>query len=437
MSKTLLFALLALCALPPASGQVSPERIAELERQLEEQRARNELQGVRLKQLEQTLASVIAAQAESEAAMETSRLESLVEEVLQHKLPSMSAPETGRSMFDVSGAARISFRSFGGTTVSTDESVELEHVFLRMTVTPDDRFTLQLTPAASHEGHVFVVEAFGTYEIAEALDITVGRFIAPFNGFHAWAFPSDSFIDPYAGPNAPKPFLYAPWWDEGLMLSGDLAFGDDDQHRFDYAGWVVNGMNPAGLAGVHKTSFGDNNENKTFGGRVSAALRLSDDAVLTVGFGAMGGKTDALDELDFWAITADADLRWGAFGLYVEYMHRPSEIRGTVIENPTVTLVQSSALSSVKLKISYRFLPELELFGYADQLWVRQPPRTGSQFSVFDLDKESFKIGTYVIGAKYDLTANVRLIFELGFFDKDPDLGKDIPFASVSALFYF
>ena len=63
MSKTLLFALLALCALPPASRQVSPERIAELERQLEEQRARNELQGVRLKQLEQTLASVIAAQA--------------------------------------------------------------------------------------------------------------------------------------------------------------------------------------------------------------------------------------------------------------------------------------------------------------------------------------------------------------------------------------
>ncbi len=429
-----LLALLSVGALTAQEGNTEA-RIKELEARLLEERQRNARQEERIKELELSLASVLSTQAETHAAIETSRLEGLVDEMLDARAP--AADRGGRRLFDVAGAMRISFRSFKGDTISTDESVELEHVLVRFTVRPDDRLTLQMTPAASHEGDVYLVETLGRYEMTDGMDLTVGRFVAPFNGFHAWAFPSDSFVEPYAGENSPKPFLYAPWWDEGLMLSGSVAFGDDDQHVFDYSGWVVNGMNRAGLDGVHKVAFGDNNHNKTVGGRAAASFRLGDDSLLTLGVGAMGGKYDAFDRLDFWAITADMELRVGPFDVYMEYFHRPVEISAQVAENPAVTLVEPSRLSGAKLKLSYRLMPDMTVFVYADRLWVRQPPRTGGQFSVFALDPETFSIQTYVVGLRYDFTANIRGIFELGYFEKDAVLGDDLPFAAISLVFYF
>jgi hypothetical protein len=282
-----------------------------------------------------------------------------------------------------------------------------------------------------------MLETYGAYAVAPELEVWGGRFLIPFTGIHSWAFTSDSFIEPYLGENSPKPFLYAPYWDEGILATGRIPFGCHDQHELWYAGFVINGFDALGMDGIHKRTIGDNNENKTLGGRVSATFRLGDETSLAIGAAGLTGKYDAFDELSFYAYEADVEFVSGPFSIYLEAFQRPTEIAGGVIENPAAFITEVARLSGLKVRPSVKLGSGITLFAQLDHLQVRQPPRFFGEFSVLELDDETFTIRTGVLGIKIDVSPHVRFVIEGGIFDRDPDLGPDIRYVAFSTWCYF
>lgn len=432
------FLFVVSCTTAAAAQEVTPERLARLEADLHAERTRNDAQARRIEELELTLVQVISAQdtARAEAA-DRSQLDRQIEEIVARRLPVTSPGDAAAPLFTVNGQGRFVVRAFDDDVISTDESFELEHLILYMELRPDERWRLRLSPGVSHQGAVYVLEAFAGWKPWEWMEIQGGRFLVPFNGTHAWAFASDSFLEPYLAENSPQPFLYAPWWDEGVMVSGNVPFGSEGEHAFYYAGYALNGFDALGLAGVHKRNIGDNNENKTLGGRVSATFRLGVSTRLVAGAAGLTGKYDAFDELAFYAVEGDVEFQTGPFSVYFEAFHRPTEIEGGVVENPAATVQEVSRLTGFKLRPSFRFAEIFTLFAQLDHLFVRQPPRTGGRFSVFDLGDEEFRIRTAVAGLKMDVAAHFRIVIEAGVFDRDSDLGDDIPFVALSFFTFF
>ncbi len=415
------------------------DRIKALEDALRAERDRNDSQAKRLQELELTLSSVLSAQAdEARGEKLEQEIQRVIDETVDERISSLRSAGSGDSTkLSISGQMRFVARFFSGASVSTDTSFELEHLIIQMNLRLDDHFRVKLSPGASHDGAIYALEAYGAYAFAPWLEVQGGRFLVPFNGVHAWAFPSDSFFEPYSRENSPKPFLYPPWWDEGAMVSGRIPFGPEDEHELFYAGYVINGFDEQGLDGIHKRTIGDNNKNKTLGGRVSGTFRLGDETQVTVGAAGMTGKYDAFDRRSFYAAEGDLEFSSGPFSVYVEAFYRPSEISGTVVENPAATVVDVAYMSGFKLRPQIRILPELAFFVQLDQLVVRQPPRSFGKFSVLELDNESFAIQTAVAGLKYDVTPHLRLMIEAGQFFRDSDLGPDIRYLAFSTLFYF
>ncbi len=423
-----------------AVGQdVTPERVQALENALRAERERNDAQARRIEELELTLVSVLAAQSEEVRAKEVeAEVERVIGSAIESRLRDIApAGKKTRGLFNVSGQMRFVTRFFGGPAISTDQSFELEHLIVQMTAQLDEQFSLKFSPGVSHQGGVFVLEAYGTYAFAPWAELSAGRFLVPFTGTHAWAFPSDSFIEPYLAENSPKPFLYSPYWDEGLILRGRVPFGSEGEHQLYYAAYALNGFDAQGLDGIHKRNIGDNNTNKTLGGRVSATFRLGDETHVAVGVAGLTGKYDAFDRLAFYALEADVEVASGPASLYMEVFYRPAEIAGTVLENPAVNFVDVAYLSGAKVRPAFKIADDLTLFAQLDYLQVRQPPRAGGQFSVLELENEGYVIMTGVIGLRFDVTPNLRLILEGGLFDRDDDLGDDIRFLALSAAYYF
>jgi hypothetical protein len=433
---TLCVAVFMACSV--VSGQdVSPERVKVLEDALRTERDRNDAQGRRIEELELTLASVISSQvAQSNQSAISTEIERLVTSTVDRKLQATRGRDR-LGKVTVNGQTRFSLRFFGGAEISTDSSFEIEHLIIEITAKVSDEFQVRLSPGTSHTGALYMLEAYGDYTVDPALEIMGGRFLIPFNGIHSWAFPSDSFIEPYLGENAPKPFFYTPYWDEGILVKGEVPFGCERQHKLWYAAYVINGPDALSLDGIHKRTFGDNNENKALGGRVSATFRLGRETTLAVAAAGIAGKYDVFDELAYYAIEADVELATGPFTFYAEAFHRPTEIRGDVIENPAASLIEVARLTGVKFRPEVRLLPNLRLFAQLDYLVVQQPPRMGGDFSIVDLEDESFAIRTGTLGLKFDVAPHVRLILEGGIFDRDDDLGPDITYIGFSTFYYF
>lgn len=414
------------------------DQVRDLERRLATERQKNEQQAQRIEELELTVVSILATQDARDEAAQAARLEALVDEKVAAGIAGLAPRQAdSRSPFRISGRGRFVTRVFSDDTISTDRSFELEHLILQVSADVGDGLSLHFTPAASHRGGLFIIEAHAAYQATDWLEITAGRFLVPFNGTHAWAFPSDSFIEPYLPENAPKPFMYAPWWDEGVMASGGLSFGAEEEHRFWYAAYVINGFDEAGLQGIHKRNIGDNNDNKTLGGRVSVTLSLGEDATLALGAAVLYGKYDAFDDLEFFAVEADLEFATGPFSLYLEVFHLPQEIQAPVAENPAFRHLDVARTTGVKVRPRVRVLDGLTLFAQADWLLVDQPRRTNGQFSVMALDDERFEIRRFVFGARIDLTSHLVLELEAGIFDRDAELGEDIRYLSASFLFWF
>jgi hypothetical protein len=429
-------AFLLLC-LGGFAQEVTPERVRTLEEALTAERARNDAQAQRIEELELTLASVVTAQAdESRQAALVQQIEKLGS-TFDEKLAQIRTRRDESDGVSVSGQMRFVLRFFDGADISTDRSFEIEHLIIQINLQLEEKVRVKLSPGISHQGAVYMLEAYGAYAAAPGLEVWGGRFLVPFNGIHAWAFPSDSFIEPYLPENAPKPFFYSPYWDEGLLGTGRFSFGCRDEHEFWYAAYVINGLDPLGMIGIHKTNIGDNNDNKTIGGRASATFRLGEQTTLAIGVAGMSGKYDNDDRDAFYAVEADAELVSGPFSVYLEAFARPAEITGTVVENPMAVITEVSHLFGFKLRPQLRIRPDLAIFAQLDHLEVRQPPRMGGQFSVLSLNDESFAISTAVLGIKYDVTPHLRLQVEAGIFDRDSDIGPDIRYFAVSMLTYF
>jgi hypothetical protein len=423
------------CASNPAGAQTPEERIERLERALEEERARGAEQADRIRQLELSLLTVLDAP--PAAGPDEAALEALIAEEVARATEDLRAPARDWPRIRTRTQARFVYRVFDGADISTDQSLELEHIIATLDIRLSEEFRLVFSPGVSHTGTVAILETYGAYRFADWLEVAAGRFIVPFTGVHAWAFPSDSFIEPYLAPNSPRPFLYSPWWDEGLMATGSVPFGSKDQHRFKYSAYVINGFDAQGLDGFHKRTIGDNNENKTLGARLSATFRLGSDASLTVGAAAMTGKYDSDDELSFFAVEGDIEVALGDFQLYGEVLYRPQEIEARVVENMDATLVEVARMLSIKLRPQYRITPSLAVFAQFDYLMVRQPPRFGGLFSVDALGDEEFTVRTALLGLKYDINAHLRVVLEGGIFARDSDLGPDIRFVALSLYYAF
>ncbi len=433
-------ALFAALLAPKVHAQESTEdRVAALERALTEERAKSEAQAERLKDLELSLAhlrgqqeaAVLAAVDQASLEAEIEKASNLIRESLRHDF----APEPSR--FSFRGQGRFVMRAFDGDSISTDQSFEIEHLLLQVTARLEDDLRVILTPGVSHSGSVAMLEAAVEYDVSDALTIVGGRFLVPFNGVHAWAYPSDSFIEPYQVENAPRPFMYTPFWDEGILAKGDLSFGAEGEHRFAYSAYVINGYSAEGLAGFHKRTIGDNNQNKTLGARISGTFRLDDATTLAVGLAGQIGKSDVDDERDFTSAEFDVDFTSGPFSLYGEAFHLAAEYEAGVLESPGATIVEVSRLSGIKLRPQWRLDDTFTLFAQADHLWVRQAPRSGGLLSVFDLEDEETAITTVIAGVKIDLSAWLKLRIEGGAFLRDDDLGADIPFVSLSLHYSF
>lgn len=421
-------------------AQTDPgQRLTEMERALETERNRNDAQARRIEELELTIASLVAHQDQIRAeAVTSAALESEVEAAIGRQLPTRTSKSaSGRDLVTFSGQGRFVIRAFDGDEISTDQSFEVEHLILQIQANLDDQWRLKLTPGSSHTGAVFILEAYAGYKPFDFLEIQAGRFLVPFNGVHAWAYPSDSFLEPYLAENAPRPFLYPPWWDEGVMVSGNIPFGTEGEHQFYYAAYVINGFDALGLDGVHKRTIGDNNENKTLGARLSATFRLGEATRLVIGAAGLTGKYDSFDDLRFFALEADVEFQTGPFSIYLEAFHRPTEVEAGVAENPAAEVIDVSRLTGFKVRPQWRFLEGFTLFAQFDHLMVRQPERTNGLFSVFALDDESFGISTLDVGVKIDVGAHFRVVIEGGIFDRDHDLGDDIRFVALSLYSWF
>jgi hypothetical protein len=420
-----------------AFAQDLEERVRQLEAALALERARGEAQAERLRELELTLVGMRAEQDRLVAEAVSGReLEEAIASLSARVRSSEPAARTSER-FRVRGQGRLVWRIFGGEDISTDQSFEIEHLLLVAEVDLDDDLRLVLTPGISHSGSVAILEAALEYDVLESLTLVGGRFLVPFNGIHAWAYPSDSFIEPYQVENAPRPFLYAPYWDEGLMARGRTTFGAREQHALAFAAYVINGYSAEGLAGFHKRTIGDNNENKTLGLRISTTLRLGDDSALSIGAATQVGKSDPKDERDFHAVELDLELVWGPARIYAEIFHLAAEFDAGVVENPSARVHEVSRLYGLKLRPEVRLSDLVSVFVQADHLLARQPPRTGGLLSLFDLGDEETAITTVIAGVKLDLTASVKLRLEGGAFFRDSDLGPDIPFFAVSLYYAF
>ncbi len=438
-NRTVLGVLLLLCSLVSLRGQDPADRLSALEVRLESESKRNDAQARRIEELELTLATVLTENEDLRVQLEANdqRLGIEIRRLTEERAPAASLDRRAQDRFRLHGQGRVVVRAFGGDDISTDQSFEIEHLILYMDLEVDEGFRLRLSPGISHDGGVYVLEAFAAYEPFESHELVAGRFLVPFSGTHAWAFPSDSFIEPFLAENSPSPFLYTPWWDEGLMATGRLSYGSEGEHELFYAGYLVNGFDALGLAGIHKRTIGDNNENKTLGARASTTLRLGETTKLTLGAAGLYGKYDAEDDLGFSAFEVDVEFRTGDLSLYLEAFARDAEIVAAVLENPAASVQEVARTQGLKFRPRYRLLEGLSVFAQLDFLRVRQPERQGNRFSVFDLSDEEFAIRTGIVGLEVELTAHSRLRLEAGIFDRDRDLGKDIPFLALSLFTSF
>ena len=429
--------LLGLSATTLVGQTTLEERVRNLESELATQKNLNQAQANRIQELELSLVSVLDEQSNQSMGPDARETDRLISQRIAELEESLKQPKPRRSSLRLYGQSRFVYRAFSGEEISTDHSFELEHMLISMDLTLSDDFALRFTPGVSHSGGVFILEAYGDAKLAEWLTIRLGRFLVPFNGVHGWAFPSDSFIEPFLPENAPDPFFYAPYWDEGLMLTGDFALNEEGSDRLWYGIYAINGLDRQGLAGFHKRNIGDNNENKTLGSRVSLSLSLNSDATLSIGGGVLTGRYDSEDRHDFFALEGDLELRWGDFRIYAEVMYREHELPSSVIENPSTQFVDVSRLLGFKLRPKLRFADGWTVWLQLDYLQVSQAPRMSNQVSAFRLKSETFAIRTAILGLQYEITSNLRVTAELGILLRDDELGDDIKFLAIGAAWTF
>ena len=184
--------------------------------------------------------------------------------------------------------------------------------------------------------------AFVDLRADDGFNVRVGRFSPSFGDFQLRHDPANHrTID--------KPLAYdmgrmlrlrewnmsvmpVPYIDHGLEISGTHWF--DDNVQIDYALYAVGGFRgPADAYDIDWTEsreparyYIDNNSVPTFGARLGLALRLSDDAALTVAVSGMYGFYDPEATLSYAIAGLDAYLRLGPVTFRSEYVIRRTEM---------------------------------------------------------------------------------------------------------------
>lgn len=126
--------------------------------------------------------------------------------------------------------------------------------------------------------------------------------------------------------------LPAPYVDNGLQLSWHDNIGDN--FEYDIHAYVIGGLRAnSGATDVDfiqsrsgELYYVDNNSRPSFGGRLSATIFPSDDAVISVGASAMYGTYDPDAELDYLVLGADFTLTIDRIALRAEYLMRRTEM---------------------------------------------------------------------------------------------------------------
>lgn len=125
--------------------------------------------------------------------------------------------------------------------------------------------------------------------------------------------------------------LPAPWVDNGVEIAGTHFWKGG---QLDYAAFAISG--PKGspdaadfdftLSRAPEQYYVDNNSEPSFGGRLSIALDVAEDVLLTVGASVMTGHYDPARKLGFAIAGVDAVVKLGKLYLRGEYLIRRTEM---------------------------------------------------------------------------------------------------------------
>ncbi|MBL0219666.1 MAG: hypothetical protein IPQ07_38100, partial [Myxococcales bacterium] len=125
--------------------------------------------------------------------------------------------------------------------------------------------------------------------------------------------------------------LPAPWVDNGIEVAGTHFWSGG---QFDYAVFAISG--PKGspdaadfdftLSRAPEQYYVDNNSEPSFGARLSTALDVTEDVLVTLGASFMAGHYDPARKLTYGILGADAVVRLGKLYLRAEYLIRRTEM---------------------------------------------------------------------------------------------------------------
>jgi len=416
------WALLAAFAL--AQEPDLEDRVARLEKALEEERARGAEREERIRELEAALRKATDALAQ---AQDVRQLESEIEQYLERR--PQASPDAGLGRRLSIGAVLVMsgrFTAISGSSGARTNSFQVEERYLRFVY----RFSEKVTARYYTDGSLAELE----WHYSDLVQLNVGQVIVPFGQFNPRSFP-DTFDtlsrpllylgdeDVFAQPaNHPRPIFRSIYTDTGIVVSGN-RWNDGDQ--LYYAVFVTNGL--VGTADLAQgAGFSDNNDNKQIGARVAYTFTF-DRSRLGFGVSWMSGKYDTANSLSYRMYGADfvyvveGLFGGGAGSLTVrgEYAFAPREILPPTVGDPTAFFNEAARVQGAYLIVEARLNTRWMVYTEADWLARRGPQLTGGAIDPTNTADRTANVFRFSAGIVHKFAIGIVWKTEYAFWDFD------------------
>jgi len=174
------------------------------------------------------------------------------------------------------------------------------------------QFSDLITPAIGYsaeihlsEGRLEAQEAWLRFFSSESFRLKMGLFLVPFGRYNSSRRPYENLL---IHPPLNIEYSFPPYWrDIGAVVEGRVG-------SFGYSAFMGNGL-AEGASLNEGQQFGDNNANKSLGGRINWFLSQA----FEVGYSFFRGKVDVEEEREI--VLHDVDVTWNdqSFQLLAEY----------------------------------------------------------------------------------------------------------------------
>ena len=423
MFRTLI-GLVMLCALAVAQDKDDlRDRVARLEKLLQEERARGAEDRERLRELEVALDKSTQTLAQSQ---DRRTLEREIEHYLDDNPP---RPSTGpsESRLNISGGIVMSYRY---TSLTQDagnaNTFAVEERYIRFVYRYDEKVTARFYT----DGSLAELE----YIAHDLAQFNVGVVVVPFGQFNQRSFPDtfdtlsrpllylgdeDIFITP---DNHPRPVFRSLYSDAGIVMSGNHWRGEDQIY---YAAFITNG-----LVGVNDlaggSGFSDNNESKQVGARVTYTNgSLFERARVGIGGSAMGGRYDSGDMLayrmygiEFLLVVDRVFSREGSLTVRAEYVYAPRETLYGLEGDPGTLVNGTNRTRGAYVLVEARL--DRAWMVYVQFDWMQQTALLVNNGLVDPSEGQvTTRIYRYSVGVVRKFALGIVLKFEYAFWDFD------------------